>query len=220
MNSRDADRETVVALRRRGGSLREIRTSRDRTFLVVASPAVERYLTVGTVLTERDCAELAGPAARSAGLELSYRKLSRGDRTEQEIRDVLAAEGIESASIADDIVETLGRRGYIDDRRLAEGYVRYTMRHRPAGPHLLRKRLRDRGVPADIVESVVHDAFREAGERDVAMTLASRRFDRRRDRTGAVRRLHGLLMRRGFSTGVVNDICAHFLRGGTGDENG
>jgi regulatory protein len=209
-----------VEVRRRGGSLREIRTSRERRFLVAASPAVKRLLEAGTAITGWDLEELSGPLARAAGLELSYRKLSRRDRTEREIRSALAGEGIENPAIVDDIVRTLRRQGYLDDRRLAEGFVRYTMRHRPSGPHLVRRKLLDRGVGEDIVEAVVRGAFRDAGEREIAARLAARRLDRRLEPRRAVRRIHGLLTRRGFSTGVVNDICATILRERTRYEDG
>lgn len=210
----------MVEVRRRGGSLREIRTSREGRFLVAASPAVKRLLEVGAALSGRDLEELAGPFARSAGLELSYRMLSRRDRTEWEIRSALAGEGIEDPAIVGDIIQTLHRQGYLDDRRLAEGFVRYTMQHRPAGPHLLRGKLRNRGIGEDIVESVVHGAFRDTGEREIAGKLAARRADPRQERRRAVRRIHGLLTRRGFTTGVVNDICATILREGARDEDG
>ena len=210
----------MVEVRRRGGFLREIRTSRERRFLVAASPAVERFLEVGTALSGRDLEELSGPVARSAGLELSYRMLSRRDRTEWEISSALAGEGIGDPAIVGDIIHTLQRQGYLDDRRLSEGFVRYTMQHRPAGPHLLRRKLRNRGVGEDIVESVVHDAFAGAGEREIAVKLALRRFDPRLERARAVRRIHGLLTRRGFTAGVVNDICAMILRGETRDWDG
>ncbi len=220
MSRHNNGHETVVEVRRRGGSLREIRTSRERRFLVVKSPAVERFLEVPTALSGRDLEELSGPIARCAGLELSYRMLSRRDRTEWEIRSALAGEGIENPAIVEDIVNTLHRQGYLDDRRLAEGFIRYTMQHRPAGPYLLRKKLRNLGVPEDIVESAVRDAFRDAGEREIAVELAARRFDPRQERTRAVRRIHGFLSRRGFTTAVVNDICAMILRRETRDEDG
>jgi SOS response regulatory protein OraA/RecX len=220
VSRRAEEHETVVEVRRRGGSLREIRTSRERRFLVVTSPAVERFFEVGAAISERDLEELSGPSARSAGLELSYRMLSRRDRTEWEIRSALAGEGIEDPTVVGDIVHTLYRQGYLDDRRLAEGFIRYTMRQRPAGPHLLRKKLRNLGVPEDIVESVLHDTFRDVSERGIAVKLAVRRFDPHEERARAVRRIHGFLSRRGFTAAVVNDICAMILRGETRDENG
>jgi len=219
MNRRTKEHEIVAEVRRRGGPLREIRTSRESRFLVVKEPATERLLEVGASLTGRDLEELSGPVARRAGLEISYRMLSRRDRTEWEIRTALSREGIDDPAVVGDIVQTLHSRGYLDDRRLAEGLIRYMMEHRPAGPHLLRRKLRDVGVAEDIIKSEVDAAFTRTGERKIAMKLAVRRFDPRQERTRAVRRIHGLLTRRGFTSAVVNGVCAMVLRGGITDDD-
>ena len=146
--------------------------------------------------------------------------LSRRDRTEWEIQRALAGEGIDDPRIVEEIVQTLRRQGYLNDRRLTEVYIRYTMQHRPAGPHLLRKKLRDVGVGEDIIESEIRTLFDRAGEREIAMKLAAGRIDPRSERTRTVRRIQGLLTRRGFTSGIVNDICAMILRGEITEEDG
>lgn len=210
----------MVEVRRRAGSLREIRTSRERRFLVVNDPATKRFLEVGAELDGRDIEELRGPIARSAGLELAYRMLARRSRSEWEIRKTLADEGIGDAGVVEEIAETLRRQGYIDDRRFAEGFVRYVMQHRPSGPYMLRKRLRDVGVSEDIIDLEIRNAFARTTERAVALKLAARRIDATIGRERAVRRMHGFLTRRGFSSGVVNDVCAMILRGEIAGEDG
>lgn len=220
MNRRSSENEYVVEIRRRAGSLREIRTSRERRFLVVNDPATKRFLEVGAALGEHDVMELTGRLARSAGLELAYRMLARRSRSEWEIRKALATEGIGDAGVVDEIVETLRRQGYIDDRRFAEGFVRYVMQHRPSGPYVLRKRLRDVGVSEDIIDLEVKNAFALATEKTVALKLAARRIDTTISRERAVRRMHGFLTRRGFSNGVVSDVCAMILRGEIAGEDG
>ncbi len=203
----------MVEVRRRAGSLREIRTSHERRFLVVNDPGTKRFLEVGAELGEHDIVELTGRVARSAGLELAYRMLARRGRSEWEIRKSLAGEGIIDAGVVEEIVGILSRQGYIDDRRFAEAFVRYVMQHRPSGPHVLRKRLRDAGVSEDIIDLEIHNAFARTTERAVAVKLASRRIDTTIGRERVVRRIHGFLTRRGFSGGVVNDVCAMILRG-------
>ena len=219
MSRNGSEPEVVVEVRRRAGSLREILTSRERRFLVVKTPAVERLLEIGAILAGSDVEELTGPSARAAGLELSYRMLSRRDRTEWEIRRALDGAGIDDPGIVGEIVQTLRRQGYLDDRRLTETYIRYTMQHRPAGPHLLRKKLREVGVGEDIIESQLRALFTRTGEREIATRLAAGRIDPRGERTRMVRRIQGLLTRRGFSSSVVNDICAMVLRGEITEED-
>ncbi len=210
----------MVEVRRRAGPLREIRTSRERRFLVVNDPGTKRLLEVGAELGERDIVELRGRIASSAGLELAYRMLARRSRSEWEIRKALADEEITDTGVVEEIVGILSRQGYIDDRRFAEAFVRYVMQHRPSGPYVLRKRLRDAGVSEDIIDLEIRNAFARTTERAVAVRLASRRIDTKIGRERAVRRIHGFLTRRGFSGGVVNDVCAMILRGEIAREDG
>lgn len=191
----------------------EVRTSRKRRFLVLRDAVSRRLLEVGTVLTGKDLEDLEGSFAVSAGLALSYRLLSGRDRTEWEIRSSLAGEGIVRPQVVGDIVETLRRQGYLDDRRLAADYIRYMTNHRPSGPHLLRQKLKRMGVSEDIIESEIHSAFSRKDEREIALELARQRFKGGMGRERAVRRIQGFLTRRGFQGNVVNEICAKILRG-------
>lgn len=213
MGKRSSAKEYVVEVRRRGGRLRELATSRGRRFLVLNEPTSERFLEVGVELDRGDIEELEGPIAVSAGLALAYRLLSVRDRTEWEIRQSLSQRGITSTKAGDQVVQALRRQGYLDDRRLAASYIRYITTHRPSGPHLLKRKLGAMGVGEDIIKAEIGEAMTPQREKEIALDLARNRFQDGMDRKRAVRRIHGLLSRRGFSSGIVNDICACLLRG-------
>jgi regulatory protein len=204
--------ERITVIKRRAGGLRELGTSAGSTFLVLKNPRTERFLEVGTVLGRRDMEKLGGECASAAGLAFSYGLLSRRDRTESEIRTRLAGEGIVAPEIVEGILETLRRQGYLDDRRFAADFIRHRIAHRPSGPHLLRQKLMRFGVEEGIIDSEIGRALPLEREREIALELARRRFDTRIERRRAVRRVHGLLSRRGFSSGVVNEICSGLLR--------
>lgn len=221
MTGERGDIESVIEVRRRWGRLRTIRTSLGRSFLLLSDPASERYLAEGAALSAEDLAALAGPLARTAGMTLAYRLLAGRDRTERELRDALAREGITTPEVVVDIVETLRRQGYLDDRRLAAGAVRFALRHKPSGPRLLRRRLRAAGVREEIIEEELSAELPREREVELARELARRKMRGIADREKAVRRVHGFLSRRGFSESVVNGICAAILRGtfsGEGDD--
>ncbi len=156
-------------------------------------------------------------------MALAYRLLAVRDRTERETRSALETEGIMTPEVVGGIVDTLRRQGYLDDRRLAQSAVRFAMRHKPSGPRLLRRKLRAAGVREEIVEEELREDLPPERERELALELARRKLKGARDRAQAVRRIHGLLSRRGFSERIVNDICAGILRGtvtGEHDEEG
>jgi SOS response regulatory protein OraA/RecX len=205
--------ESVSSARRRWGKLYAVTTSAGRRFLVLRDPSSEAFLARGAVL-DRDALEaLAGPLARTAGLALAYRLLAARDRTRSEITRALAKEGIETPGVVADIVDTLRRQGYLDDRRLASHLVQYAARHRPSGPRLLRRKLRAVGVADEIIEAEIREALPGEREREAAEALARRKLRGAKSREQAVRRVHALLARRGFSDRIVNGICAAILKG-------
>jgi regulatory protein len=205
--------ERITEIRRRAGRLREIETSAGRTFLVLKGPATNRFLEVGTELDDRDLEELKGPIARSAGLARVYRLLAARDRSEHEIREALFGEGIEEPEVVGGIIEELTSRGFLDDRRLAAGYIRYMSEHRPSGAFLLRRKLKRRGIDDRIIDLELETALPPDREREIAHRLARGRLRAGQDRERSTRRMHGYLSRRGFGSRVVNEICAAIMRG-------
>jgi SOS response regulatory protein OraA/RecX len=206
-------RDEISEVRRRAGKLREIRTVRGRRFLVLRDPLTERFLEVGIHLEAADIEKLETDLALPAGMAYAYRLLSVRDRTEREIRDALAQEGIPTPGVVDEVVASLKRQGYLDDRRLASGYIRYMLEHRPSGPHLLRRKLRRAGVEENIIEDEIAAAVTAESEVETAERLARIKLGGKGGRERDARRVHGFLTRRGFSSAVVNRICARIVRG-------
>ena len=216
----------IESVSRSAGSLRRIATTSGRSFLVLKRKGTERFLEEGAVLDGSDIEELEGPVAREAGLAHALRFLSRRERTEREVRGALRAEGIDNPAAMDYIVETLKEKKLLDDRRFASELIGYRLRHNPAGPALLRRKLSEAGVSAEITDELLAEAFPPGEEERIASGLAIARLARtgpvrgadgeggsRSDRERAARRLSGFLARRGFSAGIVASICMGILRG-------
>ncbi len=205
--------DVVESVRRRRGKLYTVTTTNGSSFLVLKDPSTAQFLKAGAELDGEALETLVGPAARTAGLALAYRLLAMRDRTEHEIRAALGAEGIRTPEVVAEIVETLRRQGYLDDRRLAAGFMRFAARHRPGGPHLARRKLRKAGVSEEIIEEEIREALPPERERELAEALARKKLRGATDRIKAVRRVHGFLARRGFSESVVSAICSKILKG-------
>jgi regulatory protein len=215
----------IVSVSRSTGPLRRVATSSGRTYLVLKGPGTERFLQEGAVLDSSDIEELEGPVARAAGFSCALRFLSRRERTELQVRTALEAEGIDNRASIDYIVETLKAKKLLDDRRFASELIDYRLRHDPAGPALLRRKLSEAGVPPGITDELLAEAFPSGEEERLALKLAVGRLARagrssapagpegRAGREKAARRLGGFLSRRGFRAGIVGDICAGILRG-------
>jgi len=205
--------DVVESVRRRWGKLYTVTTTNGSSFLVLKDPSTAQFLKAGAELDGEALETLGGPAARTAGLTLAYRLLAMRDRTEHEIRAACGTEGIRTPEVVAEIVETLRRQGYLDDRRLAAGFMRYAAKHRPGGPHLARRKLRKAGVSEEIIEAEIREALPPERERELAEALARKKLRGATDRIKAVRRVHGFLARRGFSESVVSAICSKILKG-------
>ena len=215
MPANDGRPVEVVEVRRKAGGLFRITTSDGRRHLVADDPSAGRYIEKGALLGGADIDDLEGPRARAAGLIFACTLLSRKDRTQSQIISALAAEGVEDPEIVGHILGSLRAKGYVDDRRYAEETILARKRYRPTGPGFLRRMLREAGVAADIVEEGIARHYPGADEESIARRLAAGKLDTMKgiDREKAARRLHAFLSRRGFSPGLVNDICAGVLRG-------
>ncbi len=210
---------SVESVRRRWGKLYVVTITDGSSYLVLKDPSTAPLLEAGARLDDDAIEALRGPLARAAGIALAYRLLAARDRTEHEIRAALGKEGIRTPEVVSDIVDTLRRQGYLDDRRLASHFVQYRVKHRPAGPRLLRRKLREAGVREEVVEEEIREALPPEREREIAEGLARAKLKGAKSREQAVRRVHGLLARRGFSDRTVNAICSAILRGTFPGEN-
>ena len=126
-------------------------------------------------------------------------------RSREELRRRLRQAGFE-AEETERALTDLTDAGLIEDGRFARELVRDQAGRRLAGDRAIRGALRVKGVASDVAESALLEAGDEALR---ARELASRRAMRMGSQTpeAAYRRLYGLLVRRGFPSGVAAEAC-------------
>jgi len=213
MRSKGMSRDSVEEVRRRWGKLFIIRTSQGKRYLVFKEPKVERFLHVGYEIDEEEARFLEENLAFSAALSLAYKYLSIRDRGEGELRGLLRKDGVDNEEVLEGVIRRLKSNGFLDDRKLAANYIDFLMRHRPSGPHVVRTRLRRLGIDDALIDEVVSERIGPDVEREAALELAKKKMKPGMDRRRMVRRIHDFLLRRGFSSYIVNDICSMVLRG-------
>jgi SOS response regulatory protein OraA/RecX len=103
-------------------------------------------------------------------LDAAARALTRRDRSEADLRRILAAKGIAEAD-ADDALAALRRSGALDDERFAARSAEALAR-RGFGDAAIRFRLQREGVEAELAERAVASLDPESGR---AAALAARR---------------------------------------------
>ena len=141
------------------------------------------------------------PEALERARGLAWRALNRRDRTEAELRERLAARGVEPAA-ADAVLAELREGGYVDDAAFAVRFAEDRRRLDGWGRERIARRLRELGVPAAHVDAAL-DARDETGELEGALALLERRVPAPpHDRRGRDRAI-GLLLRRGYAPEVA-----------------
>ncbi|WP_323374302.1 regulatory protein RecX [Corynebacterium pygosceleis] len=120
--------------------------------------------------------------------------------------------------VVTDVLDDLERVGLIDDESFAVEWVRQRHRHRGKSREILDRELKEKGVAPDIRGRALGQ-IAESDERDMALTLARKKArttvtevpEARADRDRALRRILGVLARRGFPQGMSMGLARQAL---------
>ena len=134
--------------------------------------------------------------------QYALKLLSYKGRSEREIEERLRKKGV-SSEVISSTMHYLKDAGFIDDRLLAEALKREALTHRMLSRAGARHFILRRGIPRRIVDSIFRDS--EDTDRENALRLADKklRILGRYPRDVAKRRLYNLLLRRGYSSGMI-----------------
>lgn len=174
----------------------------DGTSLEVALDAEEaRGLTPGLALSPEQRAGLAVADERKKIARQIFQWLDRRPRTRLDLQRRLLDRGYTRQAI-DAVLDGFEAQGLVNDRAFAEQFGRERLRNRPVGPRWLLGRLRQDGIDAMVVRSVVDDLFGESDEVELAVrALQQKRVDCGEE-TGR-KRAARFLNARGFTTGAA-----------------
>jgi len=140
------------------------------------------------------------------------RRLTAAPRTYAQLRDGLLERGFE-LSVITEVLDRYVEVGLINDADFAEMWVRSRHSIRGNARSVLRRELRDKGVPADDAElalaTITDDAERQRAGDLVRRKLAS---TARLEHQARVRRLTSMLARRGYPPGVCFGVVAEVLQ--------
>jgi regulatory protein len=152
---------------------------------------------------------LADPEARlQHARDLCWRALNRRDRTEAELRRILADKRVEPDAIDAALAELI-TSGYVDDARFARCFADERRRLDAWGSERIERRLQSLGVAPEHVEAALAERD-AAAELDAAVALLRRRVSKvpesRRERDRAL----GILLRRGYGADTAFDALRRF----------
>lgn len=143
---------------------------------------------------------------------LCLRLLTGSPRTRRQLADAMRKREIPD-DVADGVLERFQDVGLIDDEAFANAWVESRHRGRGLARRALAQELRHRGVEAELVTEAV-GLLDPQQEEETARALVLRRLPGTRglDRERRIRRLAGMLARKGYGEGlalkVVRDALA------------
>ena len=158
---------------------------------------------------ESEAGDSGDPVARAKGICL--RLLTGSARTRKQLADALRKREIPD-EVAEEVLSRFEEVGLIDDTAFADAWVESRHRGRGLARRALAMELRSRGVDQAVVAEAVDrlDPEREAA---TARELVERKLRPTRglDRQVRIRRLAGMLARRGYSEGLALRVVREVL---------
>lgn len=142
---------------------------------------------------------------------ICLRLLTGTPRTRQQLADALRKRQIPDDA-AEEVLARFEEVGLIDDVAFADAWVESRHHSRGLARRALARELRTKGVDSQVVEDAVGqlDAEREA-ETARALVVDKLRSTRGLDREKRIRRLAGMLARRGYGEGLALHIVRQAL---------
>jgi regulatory protein len=142
-------------------------------------------------------------AVVTAARRIAMDRLAERERSEAELLAALTRRNI-PADVAGGVIQRLAEEGFVDDDRFARAWVAARQRSRGLAPRALRRELEGKGVARDLIDGALAEldadsqaqaAFRLVEKKARSMTALPREVQ--------VRRLMGLLARKGYSPDVA-----------------
>lgn len=161
---------------------------------------------VGVAWTE----SLAASVAQAVDEDKAYRNalnaLARLAMSTGDMRDRIKRRG-HSDAVAQQVVEHLIERGWLDDEKFGRTYIEQMRSQKPAGPRLLAFKLRRKKIDPKLIDRLLAEGSDSHDDAAGARQLAEQRLRsstlRRCDPATRKRRLWGVLARRGFTPDVI-----------------
>lgn len=158
------------------------------------------------------------PEERARGICL--RLLTGSPRTRRQLTDALAKRDVD-AEVSAAVLDRLEAAGLIDDAAFAGAWVESRHHGRGLARRALARELRTRGVASAVVDEAVSRLDADT-EEETARELVARRLRATRglDREKRIRRLAGMLARRGYGEGLAIRVVREALEAEGEDVDG
>lgn len=145
----------------------------------------------------------AEPDAEAVARSIALRQLTAAPRTRAQLAEAMARRDV-PGDVAERVLDRFEEVRLVDDAEYARMWARSRHAERGLSRRAIAHELRQRGVAGDHVEQALEQVDDDA-EAAAARALVERRLPatRRLDRDARVRRLVGMLARKGYPSGLA-----------------
>jgi regulatory protein len=166
----------------------------------------------GMSLSQRQVDTILLGEVRQECLDDALKLLERRLHSRKELSTKLSRQE-HGTAVIDDVLEELGRLGYVDDERFARTKALAAARYKQHGRRRAMVELLKRGVKGDVARRALDDVYADQDTLAIAKKLAEKQAPRlcKLEPTVARRRLVGMLLRRGFDYDDIGPIIAQVL---------
>lgn len=165
----------------------------------------------GAVFTKSELEDIVSADERQRAYADAIAYLSRKPRTAYEISFRLREKGWGEETIQE-VVERLGREGFVDDAAYAQEWASQRVKNRGKGKLWVRHELRQKGVSKPLIEEAL-DEVSEDEEISSAMQLARKKWQGTSgEPADKMRKTGAFLLRRGYSGAVVSKVVRELSR--------
>ncbi len=160
------------------------------------------------------------PEAREVARAIVLRQLTASAKSRKQLEDKLADRNVPE-DVAREVLDRFEEVDLVDDAQYAELYVRSRASSRKLSRSAIRRELATRGVTGEIAESALEQRTDEDEREDAAelvrrKLLAGLDLTDRAARDKAVRRLVGMLGRKGYAPGLAFAVVKEELEARSG----
>ena len=153
------------------------------------------------------------PLDAAALYEYAIGALGRRMRTVAELKRLMRSrveEGDAGEAKMDAVVSRLKEQRYLNDTSFAADYTRLRQENSRFGKRRVQQDLIHKGVHADVIAKTLDAAYENVNEEELARQHLARKRVRKPSNEKEAARVMRLLVRAGFSTGVISKILKNW----------
>jgi regulatory protein len=180
----------------------------DGTFAFGLSVIEAARLRKGQYLSHTEVAALKAQDEVEKAYDRAVKFLGQRPRSSAEIRRYLTEKEVDPAAV-DEVLMRLESQGYVDDLAFARYWLANRQQFRPRGTRALRFELREKGVPAAVIDEVLAGFDTSEAAYQAAQDKARRL--RGLDRRAFREKMGSYLVRRGFDYDTAREVIDRLI---------